>query len=444
MKISNLIIELQKSLNQTSDPQTLMIAAKAIEKLKIDQINVINSFHQLPSLPMTSDGNVYLNENSEELYYNLGNDWLVFPAVMGNFAMSWGSNFNGQLGDGGVQTARSSPASVVGSINNWVQISAGETHALGVTGDGRAWSWGSNNYGEGGTNQINGSGSPISISGNITNWSQVSAGSSHSLGIANGVAWGWGANNGKVGDNTTISRSSPVTVVGGITNWSQVSAGVNHSIGIANGVAWAWGLNNLGQLGNNTAVSHSSPVSVIGGIANWSQVSAGGDHNLGITTSGVAWAWGENVNGKLGDNTAVDKSSPVSVVGGITNWSQVSAGGTHSLGIANGVAWAWGWNGDGRLGDSTVTTCSSPVSVVGGITNWSQVSAGWDHSIGLTASGVILTWGNNSYGQLGNGTTVSRTSPASLIGGGANWVQVSASKFMSPWALALTSDQVKA
>jgi alpha-tubulin suppressor-like RCC1 family protein len=71
-------------------------------------------------------------------------------------------------------------------------------------------------------------------------------------------------------------------------------------------------------------------------------------------------------------------------VGGITNWSAISAGGVHSLGLTDtGVLYAWGFGSDGRLGDGTVINKSSPVTVVGGITNWSAVSAGTDHNLAL-------------------------------------------------------------
>ena len=118
----------------------------------------------------------------------------------------------------------------------------------------------------------------------------------------------------------------------------------------------------------------------------WSQVSAGSSHSLGATSSGIAWAWGFNVNGRLGDGTTVSKTSPVSVIGGITNWSQVSAGGSHSLGVtSSGIVWAWGNNVNGQLGDGTIVSKTSPVSVIGGITNWSQVSAGSYHSLAITS-----------------------------------------------------------
>jgi alpha-tubulin suppressor-like RCC1 family protein len=113
-----------------------------------------------------------------------------------------------------------------------------------------------------------------------------------------------------------------------------VAAGGNQSLAIrTNGTLWAWGLNNIGQLGDGTTVSRTSPVSVIGGFTNWCQVSVGYDHAVAVRTNGTAWAWGFNNYGRLGDGTATFKSSPVSVIGGFTDWSQISAGGFHTIGL---------------------------------------------------------------------------------------------------------------
>jgi alpha-tubulin suppressor-like RCC1 family protein len=127
-------------------------------------------------------------------------------------------------------------------------------------------------------------------------------------------------------------------------------------------------------------------VSVVGGYTDWVQVSAGDRHNLGIRANGTAWAWGYNLYGRLGDGTTVSKSSPVSVVGGFTDWVQVSAN-IHSVGLRlNGTAWGWGGNGSGRLGDGTVTSRLSPASVIGGFGNfndWVQLNAGGAFSVGI-------------------------------------------------------------
>jgi alpha-tubulin suppressor-like RCC1 family protein len=271
-------------------------------------------------------------------------------------------------------------------------VSAGRDHSLGVRRNGTVWGWGSNSSGGLGDLSVTARCSPVLIRGGFTDWCQVSAGDSFSLGVrSNGTAWGWGqGSTGRLGDNTVTNRSSPVSVVGGFTDWCQVSAGCTHSLGVrTNGTAWAWGSNGCGRLGDNTTDAKSSPVSVVGGFTDWCQVSAGCDHSLGVRTNGTAWAWGTATNGRLGNNDTVSTSSPVSVVGGFTDWCQVSAGLGHSLGVRqNGTAWAWGCGSNGRLGDGTTTIKSSPVSVVGGFTNWRQVSAGLAFSLAIRSVNV--------------------------------------------------------
>jgi alpha-tubulin suppressor-like RCC1 family protein len=164
-----------------------------------------------------------------------------------------------------------------------------------------------------------------------------------------------------------------------------VSAGYSHSLGVRqNGTAWGWGANCCGQIGNNSTANNASPVSVVGGFTDWCQLSAGRCHSLGVRQNGSAWAWGNGLAGRLGDDTAVSKSSPVSVVGGFTDWCLVDAGRCYSLGVrTNGTAWAWGDNNNGQLGDNTITSRSSPVSVVGGFTDWIEISAGTCHSLAI-------------------------------------------------------------
>ena len=200
----------------------------------------------------------------------------------------------------------------------------------------------------------------------------------------------WGQNNfGQLGDNSTTNRSSPVAVVGGFTNWVQIDSGGKHTTAIrADGTAWGWGENNKGQLGDNTIISKLSPVAVVGGFTDWIQISAGGEHTSAIRANGTAWGWGRNYKGQLGDGTDTEdnnRSSPVSVVGGFTDWVQISAGGTHTSAIrANGTAWGWGLATYGRLGSGSASgNYESPVSIEGGFTDWVQISAGFNHSAAI-------------------------------------------------------------
>jgi alpha-tubulin suppressor-like RCC1 family protein len=138
--------------------------------------------------------------------------------------------------------------------------------------------------------------------------------------------WSWGYNKeGQLGNNTTASSSSPIQVPG--TQWNDISAGNSFSLARkSDGTLWSWGYNNCGQLGQNNLISRSSPVQVPG--TSWNDIGRGGstfaDRSLARKSDGTLWAWGHNFGGPLGDNTTIDRSSPVQVPG--TQWSDVARG----------------------------------------------------------------------------------------------------------------------
>jgi alpha-tubulin suppressor-like RCC1 family protein len=344
-------------------------------------------------------------------------------------ALSWGGATYGRLGDGTTVT-KCSPVSVIGGFTDWCQVAGGYQHGVALRTNGTAWAWGRNQLGQLGDGTTINRSSPVSVIGGFTNWCQIVGGYRHTTALrANGTIWSWGSNNySQLGDGTNISKSSPVSVIGGFTDWCQVSTNAgNHVVALrTNGTLWAWGAGYNGQLGNGNVNTQSSPVSVVGGFTDWSRVSAGGSgFTLAIRTNGTAWTWGNNINGQLGNGTTTTTSSPVSVIGGFTDWCQVSAGWRHVIAVrTNGTLWAWGGNAAGALGDGTTVNKSSPVSVIGGFTNWCAASAGARHSLGIRTNGTAWAWGENNSGQLGDNTGTATSSPISVIGGNTNWYQV--------------------
>ena len=287
---------------------------------------------------------------------------------------AWGWNTYGQLGDGtyGSQTANKNSPLQIGTATNWASISAGETHTIAIKTDGTLWAWGSNSNGQLGDGSSTSKFSPTQI-GSANNWARIDAGVFHTIAIkTDGSLWAWGNNNyGQVGDGTTNERYSPVQI-GTATNWTSISAGYQHTIAIkTDGSLWAWGYNNWGQLGDGTHGSTANKLSPlqIGSATNWANISAGGYHTIATQTDGSLWAWGNNGSGQLGNSSGSGGGyySPVHI-GTATNWANISAGGIinygHTISLkTDGSLWAWGWNSTGQLGDGSTTQRNSPVQI---------------------------------------------------------------------------------
>jgi alpha-tubulin suppressor-like RCC1 family protein len=408
----------------------------------IRDLDTINNFSvaNTASLPAAADnkGRFIYIEDLCDYRFSDGTTWSNDLNSVATDFQIWGAGCNrwGTLGTSNL-TCRSSPVSVVGGVTDWCQVSQGGSFNLALRANGTLWSWGLNSSRTflGQNNTICCQNSPITVAGGFTDWRQISAGGAGGLGLrANGTLWGWGYNGwGRIGDGTTYDRSSPVSVVGGFTDWCRVSAGYRHALGVrTNGTLWVWGFNSYGQLGTNSVTATSSPVTPLGGFTDWCQVSAGRDHSLALRTNGTLWAWGGSSyggTGLLGDNDTVRRSSPVSVVGGVTDWCTLAQGSVrnHNLAIrTNGTLWAWGGNGLGQLGDGTFDNRSSPVSVIGGFTDWCQVAAGPSQSSAVRTNGTLWMWGRNQYGQLGINSVDTFPPPASPVvpcGGLSGWCQ---------------------
>jgi len=239
---------------------------------------------------------------------------------------------------------------------------------------------------------------------------------------------GWGTNNnGGLGDNTATSKSSPVQTIAWGANWKQVSGGRHHTAATkTDGTLWCWGFNSKGQLGDNTIIDRSSPVQTVAFQSVWKQASSGGYCVAAIKIDGTLWCWGTNDYGNLGDNTTTRRSSPVQTIALGSNWKQVSTSGDYTAAIKNdGTLWLWGSNNQGQLANNTTTQSNSPVQTVTFGTNWKQVSAGSQHMAAIKNDGTLWTWGYNLYGQLGDNSIVKKSSPVQTVAGGTNWKQVS-------------------
>ena len=303
----------------------------------------------------------------------------LFPPVTQSQLYSWGLNTFGSLGDG---TTTSN-----GQVNHLVSFPAGSVKQMSIGGniavlkyDGSIWTWGLNNSGSLGDSTTTNRSSPVQLLyGGV--YKSVSAGASMTAAIdLDGKLWTWGYNQyGQLGDGTTSTRSSPVTVAGG-NQWTSVqcagSGNISNTAVAAidtTGYLWMWGANYVGQLGDSTTTNRSSPVTVttpFGGLPFWTQVHTNGIITSAIMGDGTLWCWGYNTTGQLGDGTSSQRSTPVQVAGGGTNWKQVHVSGTSGSNWVtalktDGSMWAWGYNGNGlNFGiGSSISSALSPYSI---------------------------------------------------------------------------------
>lgn len=333
-------------------------------------------------------------------------------------ASCWGDNGFGQLGDG-TESRRHTPVPVTGSLS-FAALSAGGSHTCAVTAQGAAYCWGANSFGHLGDGTSTDRSSPVLVNGGLS-FVSVSAGGSHTCGLTTaGAAYCWGWNSkGQLGDGSQTDRSSPTLVPGGLSFLSLTTgdagseAGGEFSCGITSTGTYCWGRNFSGQLGDGSGETQLTPVPVAGNIA-FAAVSGGGAHACAVTAGGAAYCWGTY---GLGNGNPSTRFTPTPAAGG-TSFLAVSTGGHHTCGVtAAGIAICWGHNQSAQLGDGTrAEDRETPVAVLGGLT-FTAVSSGGEHTCGVTAIDEIYCWGDNTSGQLGDGTTTDRLTPTPVAQG---------------------------
>ena len=352
------------------------------------------------------------------------------------------------------------------------QIAAGSRHAVALKSDGTVWAWGENSYGQCGTPNDyakNGENTPVKVSA-LSNVTAVAGGGYHSLALkSDGTVWAWGGSDyySQLGNGTTGSSPTPVQV-SSLSSVTAIAGGVDHSLALkSDGTVWAWGYNGDGQLGDGTTTNRNTPVQV-SGLSSVIAIAGGGYHSLAMKSDGTVWAWGKDNAGQIGDGgttgSGVYRKTPVQVfnlskvtviaggeyhslamksdgtvwfwgddygpttgttyvstltpvqVSSLSNVTAIVGGKSHSLVLkSDGTVLAWGSNDFGKLGNGTYTDADRDTPVqVSSLSNVIAIAAGFNHSLSLKSDGSVWSWGNNEYGELGDGTNTQRTTPVQV------------------------------
>jgi alpha-tubulin suppressor-like RCC1 family protein len=306
------------------------------------------------------------------------------------------------------------------STGTAIAIAAGSSHSCLVTSARGVKCWGQNTFGQLGNGTTTDSLTPVDVSGLTSGVVSISVGGYHSCATtATGALKCWGRNDhGQLGDGTTTDRSAPVTVAGLSTGVVAVSAGYLHTCArtTADGVK-CWGENVYGQLGDGSNMERDAPVDVSGLTSGVTAIATGQYHSCAVTSAGGAKCWGNNDSGQLGDGTRSNtRNLPVDVVG-LSGAARLAAGFSHTCALTStGGAKCWGDNSAGQVGDGTTEARLTPVGVSGLASGVAAIALGGSHSCAVTNAGAAKCWGRNVNGELGDGSTTDRHTDVDVSG----------------------------
>ncbi|MBU0677985.1 MAG: chitobiase/beta-hexosaminidase C-terminal domain-containing protein, partial [Verrucomicrobia bacterium] len=405
---------------------------------------------------------------------------------------AWGYNGSGRLGNN--SASRTNLPVLVSNLTDVVAVDAAYNHSIALDSSGYVWTWGDNGSGQLGDGTASDRWMPVPVENDAV---AVAAGRLHSVILrADGTVWAFGHNGyGQLGDGSTSYRYSPVQALD-VSNAVAVAAGDYHSMALgSDGTIWLWGRNNEGQLGNGTVFETNRPT-VLTGIGEVIAID-GAEHTVAIARDGKVWSWGQNDKGQVGNLSNIDQPTPAELSiqvllphvtqprfapdggvfrsnlnvtvacdtagatihytmdgseptqadatiasGGtlsITNLTflkarafktefepsrikgsvyriggSIGAGAYHSVALdSSGNVWSWGYNSQGQLGIGSTTPTTSPVRVTA-LVNIDCLDAGDYHNIALEDDGTVWTWGQGSNGRLGDGYKETRTSPVEV------------------------------
>jgi alpha-tubulin suppressor-like RCC1 family protein len=319
-----------------------------------------------------------------------------------------------------MQSSLAENQSTIKTATAFTQLDLGYEHSCSLTSEGFLYCWGDNYYDQVGVIGESEYPFPMLVTG-LDQLLRVSGGGAHTCVIqSGGVTKCWGVGGyGALGDGTGEDSPTPVEVIN-FPNAASISAGDNHTCGLtSSGAAYCWGFNGGGACGNGTFDEFIlSPVPVTGLSSGVLNISAGDNFSCAVTGAGAAQCWGANYYGQLGNGLNGDgqyQNVPNQVIGLTGGVSSTTTGSMFACALTTtGGVKCWGYGADGELGNGSFGNSSIPVNVSGLSSGVVAISAGSYHACALLNTGGVRCWGDNSTGQLGNGLTTNSDVPVNV------------------------------
>lgn len=290
--------------------------------------------------------------------------------------------------------------------------------------DGTSMTWGKNYFGQLGNGTDVLQSTPM-ITTNGTKWIDINHGRTHTVALKeNNTVWSWGNNYlSQLGNGTNIDSFVPIQT-GNNSDWVAISPGNLHTVALKeDGTLWGWGNNGAYELSSNTSTSQYNNPIQLSTDTDWNKIFGGYFKTFAIKNNGTLWGRGRNNYGDLGIGSTIALTT-LTQIGTDSDWAKVSAARSRvTLALkTNGTLWAWGDNQFGQIGDGTTINRHSPVQI--GTDTWKDIAAGNHHCIGIKSDGTLWQWG--SYGITEIGIIIPNSSAPVQIGNGTNWRSVTA------------------
>lgn len=321
----------------------------------------------------------------------------------------WGSNGNGQLGVGNTSDW-STAVKVTGLVDEGTAVGANVFHTCALVTGGGVKCWGGNGSGQLGDGSTTTRLTAVSVSGLVSGVTALAVGFEHTCALtSSGGVKCWGTNgSGQLGDGSRTGKLTAVDVSGLSSGVVAITAGGNHTCALtSSGGVKCWGGGFMGHVIETFDLTYTTPVDVAGLTSGVNAISTGSGHTCALTSSGGLKCWGDNQVGQLGDGSYLNRPTAVDVIGLTSGVASVAAGASHTCAVMiSGGVKCWGNNGYGELGDGTITyRRPTAVDVIALTSSVTEVAVGNQHTCALTSGGRVKCWGGNYSGQLGDGSS---------------------------------------